>query len=356
VSVKRISASTILTAVVVVTVLLIVFWMQTSDRSETRNSAAEKARSAAPSGSVVSRITSPMMPVQQVDALGGGPSDMKLKAFRDSEYSKNKPISVYGRIIDQHDQPVPGVTLRVGLAYVPYLVVPGFGWSSTTVNVVSDENGEFSIENQTGVYLAFDAAEKSGYQFGNVDNYAVYGDSSKNASTPTNRLIIHAWNVEAPKTRVKIDSVAVTFRPNGEFVSIDFDKKYGEDDVKSGPPDGDLYVAILAGPRDANGYFDWTATLRAVGGGVQEHSRAERFPYLAPETGYVPEWTKTIQHDRNGFLDARFYVTSRSGKRYSEIAVHFDPTWREGKGLVSLHYVTNLDGEREVPRALIGQR
>jgi len=337
-------------ALVAIVAVAMYWWTGQQRNIEERNAMIPSDGHSGGENLAPSRITAPLATLARTHELTAGITEPKLKSFRESEYSKNKPISVYGRVVDQHDQPVPGATLTVGLAYVPYLVVPGVGWSSKTTNVVSDENGEFSIENQTGVYIAFDAAEKSGYQFGNINGFSVYAGSSKNASTPTNRLIIHAWKIEATKTKVLQGSTSILVNPEGNFVSIDFDQALNEKEVLPGPPQGDLYVSVLKGPKDSEGRYDWTVRLRAVDGGIQEHGHADNFAYLAPEGGYLPEWTETMLKSSGLPLMKSFFLKSRNGNRYSEITVDVYSGWHGGKPLVSVFYVTNLDGAREVPR------
>ena len=301
---------------------------------------------------VSSRITSPLTSVNPSNHLALEKLEPRLNSFRESEYSKNKPISVYGRVVDQHDQPVPGVKMMVDLGYVPYLVVPGMGWSTKAAMVTSDENGEFSVENQTGTYLSLIKAEKSGYQFGNSFRYNVSSGTGNTFGSPASRLIIHAWKIEATKTRAREGSLSVMFKSNGQFVSIDFDQTLHGAEITAGPPIGDLYVAVNTTAPDASGYFDLTMTLRAVSGGIQEHKMDERFPYLAPESGYVPEWSKTVPHVRAGDYEHRFYLKSRGGSRYSEIFLSASPSWRGeiGKAMMAVRFTSNLDGARELPR------
>jgi hypothetical protein len=217
---------------------------------------------------------------------------------------------------------------------------------------MSDENGEFSIEDQSGVILTVQSLEKSGYRFPDGGSLVIDTRQQQTLlprdSSPQNRVVIRAWKEQRLTTRVKEGAVHVLFKPNGEFVSIDFDDNHREREVLPGPPTGDLYVAVLAGPKDEYGKFDWTVKLRAVGGGIQEHNGGDLFPYIAPENGYLPEWSTSGRPMDLTVSDARFYVRSREKPRYSEIHVTFHAGWRDGKALVSVRYRTNLDGAREV--------
>ena len=322
-------------------------------RAVTQTDVTRNPGTPVPSGNVPSRVNTPLVQTDKEQVHAVESFEPKLKAFRDSEYAKNKALNMRGRIIDQHGQPVAGVEIMVDLSYVPFAVVPGVGWFAKTTMVTSNQNGEFAVENQTGTTLSIVKIEKSGYRFGDDARLKVWSDSpEESAASEDSTTVVRAWKIEQPVTKVRTGTVAVTFKPNGEFVSVDFDKKYGEKDVTPGPPMGDLLVAILAGPRDAKGYFDWTVTLRAIGGGIQEHDRRDRFPYMAPDSGYLEEWQRTVAHYRGGYIEHRFYLKSRNGARYAEISLQIQPEWRgdNNRALVSVLYTTNLDGARELQR------
>lgn len=296
-----------------------------------------------------SRVISPLMKVSATDETELEESEEKLKSFRKSEYDRNEKLNLFVRIVDQHGYPVPDVKLIADVSYIPLLVVPGMGFSTKTIKLASDENGEFSIENQTGLSIDIYSAEKRGYEFNNLDQ--IRSGSYPGRSSPDNRYIFRAWKHETLKTRVRKGSLSVMFKPDGQFVPVDFDRTLHEARVPPGPPSGDLYVAVRAGPRDAEGYFDWTVTVRAIDGGLAERGRGEPYPYVAPEDGYLPEWTHTVVHDQGvSRLEKAFYLKSRGGARYSKIHFTATPTWdnSDEQALISVNFTMNLDGAREL--------
>ena len=348
---KRITYS-LITILALVAIGLVRYFPILQDRIQN----AKETIDSAGSGPFPSRITSSMgnfnRPEFKIDKSTNDPRAHQAAKIQAAQFSMNQPLQLFARIVDQDGQTGPGVKVQAGLAYFPRFALPAMGWSTKDQLLMSDEHGEFSIEQQSGVLLTIENFEKAGYRFEGTGSLVVDNRGAQSPlprdSSPNNRVIIRAWKERHLTTRVKEGMVHVLFKPNGEFVSIDFDVNERERLASPSPPTGDLYVSILARAKDENGKYDWKVTLRAVGGGIQEHDGRELFPYVAPEGGYLPEWTRDVSHTWPNDTDAQFYVRSRDGTRYSEVYVHLFSDWRDGSASASVRYRTNLDGAREV--------
>ena len=355
---KMVTARTTI-AVVVGAVAVIAYLLLKSTTNPLLGSAVESDGGLSGNAPQQHRIDVPLgnleKPAMKIDGHSTDPEVRRAKAIQDAQFQANRPLKIFARIVDQHEQPIPGVRVQIGLAYYPRFAFPAMGWNTQNTVVESDEKGEFSVENQNGVLLTIGAMSKSGVQFNNIGALVVDARGGHSPlsrdSSPIDRILIRGWKNEPPSTRISYGSLGATFKPDGRFVPIDFDKHYGERDVLPGPPQGDLYVAINEGPRDSNDDFEWSVTIRAISGGIQEHDKNDLYPYVVPATGYLPEWTATSSHGRGGEIERRFFLKTRDGGRYSEIHVWVKTDWQgdRNKALISLHHVTNLDGARDVP-------
>lgn len=329
----------------------LVLWVASEKDTDRQMKRAEitEQKEASPA-TTTSRVASPLVKVSDTEGIDRNIYSDKIRAFQDQQVKRNKPLQMFARIVDQHDQPVAGATVRFDIAYIPLLTAPGMGWASKYHEITSDDDGRFSVENQNGVFINVLSIERQGYKVENGGGRTLWAEKSAELSAQ-NPLIIHAWKIEPPKTRVREDYIEVRFKPDGQFVSIDFDRALHDKVITTGPPVGDLYVSVLTSQPDESGYFDWTVHVQAIGGGLRELDQTDPFPYLAPEDGYVPQWSHSRTHAYTDDARGVFFVKSRDGGRYSKVRFRILPPRRGGDGnaYAEIIYTTNLDGARELP-------
>src|SRR5580704_15398971 len=82
----------------------------------------------------------------------------------DPRKTGNVPITFYGKVIDQSNQPVVGAKVD-GYVVTGYLKTPReIGQKVDFVSLVSDSEGKFALENTNGMSIQISSVDKEGYK------------------------------------------------------------------------------------------------------------------------------------------------------------------------------------------------
>jgi len=79
--------------------------------------------------------------------------------------SKNQPLNLLGRVVDQHGEPVSSVEVRFHVNFNDGIVRPDFTPKQRYARVYTDDDGRFAVTNQVGLHLGIDELAKEGYRF-----------------------------------------------------------------------------------------------------------------------------------------------------------------------------------------------
>ncbi len=102
----------------------------------------------------------------------------------------------YGRVIDQHGNPVAGASVTARWAYFPFIPNGDFGPNYKNLHLTTDSDGRFSIQKDDGMSIVINTIEKGGYE---IKGHAAYMFSDggykmlQSFSDPENPVIFHAW-------------------------------------------------------------------------------------------------------------------------------------------------------------------
>jgi hypothetical protein len=263
-----------------------------------------------------------------------------LVSFQEAEL---KNIDFYGRVVDQDNNPIPGVLINYDLAGV-YLA-PGSGMAEITTN----ENGEFNIDEGKGRTVDFRKMSKPGYQYKSskmVDGSETLVYSINNTewdkTSKKNPFTFTLWRIDR-YPEVLNDSE--NFYPAPDELTHTFNfVNLGKPIVIKGLQDGDLQLTVDK-TKPENG----TVKIAAVNGGLQETD--DLYPFRAPEVGYTPSFEYKIAYNsnRNRFarLFKKFYFTSRNGEIYGYIEVKINPNFNESYSAV-IDYIVNKEKTRDL--------
>jgi hypothetical protein len=118
----------------------------------------------------------------------------------------NGPIEFYGRVIDQHQQPIEGVRLRLTLSgydenfvWRKDLLLPGDKdyLRRESLELVSNSEGRFSLSGKTGKTLYLDSLEKEGYLWSAPTAISfIYEPDQRQPrpyTDPTQGVTFHMW-------------------------------------------------------------------------------------------------------------------------------------------------------------------
>ena len=88
---------------------------------------------------------------------------------------KNGTIEFYGRIVTHEGEPIPGVTLNAEVDYylesIPVKLVTGKASDKKELQIVTDQNGRFSITGEEGFNLQVFGFDKEGFELIAEKNY-----------------------------------------------------------------------------------------------------------------------------------------------------------------------------------------
>jgi hypothetical protein len=265
----------------------------------------------------------------------------------DPHVTGNVPITFYGRVVDQKNQPVPGVMVALEYRF-GYFTSPTTGkerWAP--VSLTTDTNGDFVLDGVKGGFLQFMSVKRDGYKL--LPKQAKAGfmyyppQFRPNSNSP---IIFKMWKMTKaePLTcsswhgKVPCDGTPVEF------------------DLLSGKRmnHGNLRISCTLVPTAAkwgNQHLsDYKCTMAIVGGAIQP--TLDDFTYLAPENGYQP--TVTIEekaadpNHRDAELEQEFYIKTADGD-YGTLSLDWS-AWQKPPTHLEWDASINPSGSRNLER------
>lgn len=240
----------------------------------------------------------------------------RITATRQRGLSSNQPIRFYGKVVDQHDEPIPGVKVTLGVRNfkepMPGMMGDGFDYPVVTTGA----DGRFALTDAKGSLLTIKSLEKPGYEASikTVNkSYWYWRDPSMvfrpNADAPE---VFRMWKKQGAEALVR-KGISVALRPDGTPSTVDLL-------TGRAASNGDIRVMLVRTPQQiTNGQrnYEWTLTVEAVDGGVIESKDEQMF--LAPTEGYQPKITVHMPANTAEWSDEKsfnLYVRLRGGKQY----------------------------------------
>jgi hypothetical protein len=207
-----------------------------------------------------------------------------MTAFLDAFES---PIELYGKVIDQHGDPVSGASITLTPTDSPF----GDGSRSKTV-IVSDSQGEFSVRGLKGASIGV-RAEKADYmdipRLGGPASSATLGysgdsKSGKTHSNPATPLVLKLHKVGPTEPMVYVERKNWKLPVDGSprRISLDSEDGNGEHQIEFR-----FWSDWSKLPKDNeinSKRYEWTFEARVPGGGFVWNDGG--FNFEAPESGY----------------------------------------------------------------------
>jgi len=219
--------------------------------------------------------------------------------------SANRNVNFYGRVVDQHGDPVDGTQLELKIlsypdSFIEYLKT-GREQIKNTFNITTDANGMFSVEKKEGISLSIERMTKDGYVTPNrgIQTYFVYSnlssgkDSSMYHSADQSRPVVYEiWKKGATEPLIKTGAEFI-IEPEKGINEVYYRMKPSEKPSPQPVPGWDIKVSGQNIPspdpkRQRDDYWEVTLTAGEGGGLVLTDSPHAN---LAPETGYQKSLT-----------------------------------------------------------------
>lgn len=243
---------------------------------------------------------------------GGSATAAFLDAFKTS-------IQLYGKVVDQHGDPVPGATVRLFPVDAP------FGDDSKSkMTMVSDKDGRFSVKGLHGFSLGVQVS-KEGYlhlsPLGGPSSsasisYAHGAKRGKRCSHPETPLVLQLHKVGPIEPMVYVKEKRWRLPVDGSLrlVALDSEGGRGEHQIEFRfnsdwsklPMDNEINSKL----------FDWSFEARIPGGGFVWNDSDYNFE--APESGYKEsiryDYPASLPRDKwKRFQNGRYFVIFPDG-------------------------------------------
>jgi len=186
-----------------------------------------------------------------------------------------KPQDLYGRVVDQNSNPIPGAVVSGKLIFN----TETYGAARVEVHTTeTDTDGLFQfIGLQSAAFSA--SVEKPGYKWGAKEEG--YKGPTGEKTSPTDRATFVMWKSKGaePLQHTGIESRIPYDGTSSTFSMADGTKAQ----------DGDLRVTLSRSPlrvRRGREPYDWKVKIGVIGGGLMEAN--DPYMFWAPENGYQP--------------------------------------------------------------------
>jgi len=239
------------------------------------------------------------------------------------------PIELYGKIVDQHGNPVAGATVKLSPVDRP------FGdQSNSKMALISDAAGEFSVKGKQGFAMGV-SASKDGYMTlppldgpssSAMLSYGGEGKTGKRYSNPATPLVLTLHEIGPVDPIFYVERTNRKLPVDGTLRAIALDSEKGQGDHKIEFRFKSDWSKLPKDNEINNKRYDWSLEARIPGGGFLESDSDYKFE--APEKGYQEtikiEYSAKLPQDKWLYnVDRRYFVKFSDGS-YGRIRFSID--------------------------------
>jgi len=244
--------------IVILAILAILFWQQ---RARNRTPISESNGSA----SVTSETSGSRGSTNEIPATISYVTNKlndreKANEIRQAIESRNQPINVYAKVVDQDDQPLSGAKVKGTVRQTKVIVPAPWGAADHLIPVEKDTDsaGRFEVHDANGVSFAVESVQKDGYEAEPFTK--TYAASVGSLERP---LIFKMWKTNIHEKLITGDK-KFEIVPDGRAYFINL-----SDGTISESNKGDLKVWIKRPEKIAYGEkYDCSCGMAAVNGGL----------------------------------------------------------------------------------------
>lgn len=331
----------VLAAVLVLILLTLAVWLRRRFSPSVIAPSASIQTQATPAVPSTSPVAEPKLLAKQLPGGLPEPSDPRWKDREmmrqiDPNGEWKMPISFYGRVVDQSNDPISEAKVE-------------FSWTdlspagSSASATLSDGTGAFSLNGKTGRVLQVDVSKDGYYKHKDERlrsfDYAAFWEENYHQADPNRPIVFHLRKKGGSETLI-VGDIRPTVSPDGAPMRLDL--------LKGGriSADGQVEVAAVTNtekypPRA----FDWRASIAIENGGLIEHNL--EFPFEAPEDGYAPQVEFEMSRnapDWRRSIEKTYFIRFGSPPKYGRIHIRLNGASQK----VSLSYAVNPTGSRNL--------
>lgn len=252
----------------------------------------------------------------------------------------NRDVRFYGKVVDQHGDPVEGVQLELKIlsyqnSFIDYLKT-GREQLKNNFTMTTDSNGMFSVENENGNSFEIERMTKEGYSTPDrgIQTYFVYSnlssgeDSTMYHSADKSRPVVYQlWKKGETEPLIKT-AAELTLEPEKDISEVYYRMAPNEKPSPRPVPGWDIKVTgkNIHSPdpgRQQDDYWEVTLTAGEGGGLILTNSPHAN---LAPETGYQNSLTiKSTDQGNPWDRPVRWaYYRGKNGQEFAAFRLDID--------------------------------
>jgi hypothetical protein len=293
--------------------LLAIWWLTLRERLPTISQAtppmepAKVATSATPSASNPAR-----------EEVRQQQQEVRAKTIFQAIEGTNVPIKLFGKVVDQNEQPIAGVSVRYSYSTEQGNML-GVAWAKQIIHkgeAATDAAGMFTVSGMKGHALTIEILAKEGYEYksrgANVYNF--YGDTLSGKFTPESKSPVIFVMVSKATAEPLVSyggSFGKTMRLPGDGTPVRWSLWNGRTD-----PTGELQLTLKRDPAvlaRVGQPVTWSAKVEVIGGGIVE-AMPNNPIYRAPEEGYAQAIDYPKAEQMRGVPARSFYIRTAEGK------------------------------------------
>jgi len=260
------------------------------------------------------------------------------KSTEDPQYDWKQPINFYGRVVDENAKPVASANAH-------------FKWTDLSANgtseadVISDENGLFSLINRTGKRMSVTVGKDGYYSPRSEFMSFEYANPADGLFTPDRNtpVIFHLR-----KKGIGADLITSQYGLASDFqIHIPRDGTPIKVDLMQRKTGDSGQIQITESKPEYRAWksaTNWWFRLEIPDGGLIEQN--DEFPFTAPMEGYQPAIEYDFQQGQNWALTLKtnFYIKFGNPPRYGRLQLETGIDY----GGAILNYAINPDGSRNL--------
>jgi len=303
-----------------------------------------------------------------------GEQDGKLDEIRKIVKASEVPIYFLGKIIDQHSMPVQNAQVKIHLTYFDNSKPNDFYSGLKIINLYTDSNGIFKLDNKKGIKITVNKIHKDGYEYirkWNKKRTFQYGDGGQgllNIYKPQKDIpVIFRLRKRGLGTYLldySRNSHSIGKKPPFKFWCDFVNNQYSETDPAENKARiqfvPDIEVEVREGARSdvqivLKTFGDNAGIIKTPIVELGQGGLIDRMLYKAPDTGYISR-IKLI-FSLKDFKTMYLYIKSREPAIYTrckvDIMLRKDnlqftyKTWTNPYGEMNLDEAENLPWELE---------
>lgn len=250
----------------------------------------------------------------------------------------DQPIVFFGKVVDQHNQPVPNAKVRGGVMVEKVWMGGKFVDHYTTTDAV----GNFSFQGLRGAEIVIQPS-KEGYEFRSDNRNFFYSllrrETERHNPDASAPVVFTMWKQQEAESLISGNKF-LGIKADGTPFTIDLLQGKKTEGRAAG---GDLIVSVLQPASIADGQrFDWSFVIEASSGGLIV-ADGEQYLNEAPADGYEPrveQELKATDREWSEVVRRTLFVKSRNGAIFARVNAELRANY-QGAAVFSMRYLVN---------------